>query len=101
MPLVMAIPSSSVIVPGQDVVSCDLDGDAVLLDLETSRYFKLNRVGARIWEVLGEGVSVGDVRRSVMESFDVDPDRCTRDVDNLLAALRSAGLIKINDVPAA
>lgn len=101
MPLAMAIPSSSVIVPGQDVVSCDLDGDAVLLDLETSRYFKLNRVGAHIWEALGGGASVGDVRRSVMESFDVDPDRCVRDIDNLLAALRTAGLVKINDVPAA
>lgn len=102
MPLALAISASSVIVPGQDVVSCDLDGEAVLLDLETSRYFKLNRVGAYIWAALGGGgASVGEVRRSVMERFDVDPDRCVRDVDNLLAALNTAGLVRIDDVPAA
>lgn len=101
MPLATAISSSATIVPGQDVVSCDLDGDAVLLDLESSRYFKLNRVGAHIWERLGAGATVSDLRRSVMESFDVDPDRCIRDLDNLLAALSASGLVKIDDVPAA
>lgn len=98
MPLAMAIPSSATVIPGQDVVSCDLDGDAVLLDLESSRYFKLNRVGAHIWAELGSGATVGDLRRSVMESFEVDPDRCVRDLDNLLAALSASGLVKIDDV---
>ncbi|KKC27885.1 hypothetical protein WP12_00790 [Sphingomonas sp. SRS2] len=97
----MAISSSSIVVPGRDVVSCDLDGDAVLLDLDRSRYFKLNRVGAHIWTELGNRATVGDLRRSVMESFDVDPDRCVRDIDNLLSALSASGLIKIDDVPAA
>jgi hypothetical protein len=96
----MAIYSSSIIAPGQDIVSCDLDGDAVLLDLGSSRYFKLNRVGAHVWNHIGSGATVSDLRRSVMESFDVDPDRCVRDVDNLLTALRASGLVKIDDVPA-
>lgn len=100
MPIAMAISSSSIVIPGRDVVSCDLDGDAVLLDLVSSRYFKLNRVGAHVWAKLGSGATVGELRRAVMENFDVDPDRCVRDLDDLLAALNKAGLARIDDVPA-
>ena len=101
MPLAMAISPSSIVAPGQDVVSCDLEGDAVLLDLGTSRYFKLNRVGAHVWSALDGARTAGDLRRSVLEAFDVDPERCVRDLDNLLAALEQAGLVKIDHVPAA
>nr|WP_047168732.1 PqqD family protein [Sphingomonas sp. Y57] len=91
----MSIHPSSFVTPGDDVVHCDLDGGAVLLDLRTRRYFKLNRVSAHVWSRLGDRAEVGALRRSILETFDVDPERCTRDLDALLEAMSAAGLIEI------
>lgn len=98
MPQDMSINPSALVIPGGDVVHCDLDGEAVLLDLGTRRYFKLNRVGAHVWERLGDRAEVGALRRSILEAFDVDPDRCTRDLDALLQAMSTAGLVEIRHV---
>lgn len=97
----MSIHPSSLVIAGSDVVHCDLDGEAVLLHLGTRRYFKLNRVSAHVWARLGERVEVGDLRRSILEAFDVDPDRCTRDLDHLLQAMGAAGLIELKHVSVA
>ena len=91
----MSINPSSLVTPGGDVVHCDLDGGAVLLNLRTRRYFKLNRVSAHVWGRLGDRAEVGALRRSILETFDVDPDRCTRDLDTLLEAMSAAGLVEI------
>ncbi|KQX18239.1 hypothetical protein ASD39_17805 [Sphingomonas sp. Root50] len=94
----MPINSSALVIPGGDVVHCDLDGEAVLLHLGTRRYFKLNRVSAHVWDRIGDSAAVGALRRSILEAFDVDPDRCTRDLDALLQAMSTADLIEIRHV---
>jgi hypothetical protein len=101
MPQDMSINPSSLVIPGGDVVHCDLDGEAVLLNLETRRYFKLNRVSAHVWNCLGDSAEVGALRRSILEAFDVDPARCARDLDSLLQAMSTAGLIEIRHVSVA
>jgi len=35
---------------GKDVVFRELDGEAVILNLETGTYFGLDTVGTRIWQ---------------------------------------------------
>jgi hypothetical protein len=44
-----------------DVVFRELEGEAVLLNLETGVYFGLNEVGTRIWSLLQERVSLKQV----------------------------------------
>ncbi len=41
--------------PKPNVLVRELGGEAVLLDIETGRYFGLNATGVRIWALLGEG----------------------------------------------
>ena len=42
-------------VPSADVVA-EMTGDhMVLIHMQTNKIFELNRTGARVWELLGEG----------------------------------------------
>ena len=45
----------------EDVVSRDLEGEAVILNLDSGTYFGLDRVGTRIWSLLQEGGSLRGV----------------------------------------
>lgn len=77
-----------------DQVSCVLDDEVVILHLESSLYFGVDRVGACIWEALNEPTRVGDICRIVSSRFDVGEEECRPDVLAFLDKLASAGLIQ-------
>jgi hypothetical protein len=81
-------------IQGADVVSRVLDGEAVLLDLASGRYLGLNEVATRVWELLGQGQTVGAVRAALLAEFQVPADVLERDLANLLADLQARALIR-------
>lgn len=78
-----------------DVIFRDLEGEAVLLDLASGRYFGLNPVGTRVWMLLDAGATVDGVVAAIAAEFDGDPDEIARDVDDLLAELTARGLVSV------
>ena len=81
--------------PAPEVRTTRVDGDAVLLDLETERYFSLNRTGSTAWEALEAGGTGEEAVRAVMRRFDVPEDRARADVQALLSRLSGAGLLTV------
>lgn len=74
-------------------VSSDLGGEVVILDLEGSRYYGLDGVGARVWELLSESRSVAELQQALLAEYDVDEEQCRRDLELLLAGLETRGLV--------
>lgn len=88
---------SSILSITPDQVSCDLAGEAVILELRSGKYFGLNEVGARVWELLKEKQSPGHIRDVLLEEYDVEPDQCERDLLDLLQQLIDRGLVHVED----
>jgi sensor domain CHASE-containing protein len=95
----MVLTSVSLISANQDVVACELEGDSVLLDIASSRYFRLNAVGTHVWNALTEPKTVADLQHMILEAFDVDAGRCAQDLDALLGKLSKSGLVEISNEP--
>ena len=38
-----------------DQISCDIGGEAVLLQLQRGQYYGLNQIGAQVWKMLQKG----------------------------------------------
>ena len=55
----------------------------------------LDTVGARIWTLAQEPITVGAVRDAILQEYDVEPEQCERDLLDLLRKLAAAGLIAI------
>ena len=83
-----------------DQVSCDLAGEAAILNLKNSVYYGLDTVGARIWTLVQEPITVGAVRDAMLREYDVEPERCERDLIDLLQKLEAEGLIAIKSAAA-
>jgi Coenzyme PQQ synthesis protein D (PqqD) len=83
-----------------DQVSCDLAGEAAILNLKNSVYYGLDTVGARIWTLVQEPITVGAVRDAMVREYDVEPERCERDLIDLLQKLAAEGLIAIKSAAA-
>lgn len=88
---------SSTVVTAGDLISSDLVGEVVILSLKSGKYYGLDPVGARIWGLIQEPRVVGDVRDIVMEEYEVDLDRCERDLLALLQRLAAEELIEVKD----
>lgn len=85
----------STVVRAKDQVSCDLVGEAVILNLKSGVYYGLNPVGARIWELIQEPRTVSAVLDVILEQYNVEAERCERDLFALLDDLAARDLIAI------
>lgn len=58
--------------PHPSLVFTRLDAsEAVLLHLDTKRYYTLNETGARVWELLQHGRSVQEIARALQDDYDI------------------------------
>ncbi len=80
-----------------DVVSRNLMGEAVLLDLTTGTYFGLDEVGTRVWQLLEQHGSNDAVVAALLEEYAVDEPRARADVDRLILELSEKGLVRIDE----
>jgi Coenzyme PQQ synthesis protein D (PqqD) len=79
----------------EQVLFQELEGEAVLLNLETGFYYGLDVVGTRIWELLKQQRQIPSVIESVVQEFDVIEKRCAEDLFRFLAELEKNDLITI------
>lgn len=85
----------SVVAASPDQVSCPLDDESAILNLKNSVYYGVNAVGTRVWNLLQQPRSVRELRDTLLEEYDVEPERCERDLLALLESMRGEGLIEV------
>jgi len=87
----------SIVVVAPHQISSDLSGASVILNLDSSVYYGLDKVAARIWNLLQQPRTVNEIRDALVEQYAVDPERAERDLHALLQKLSDAGLIEIKN----
>jgi hypothetical protein len=83
-----------VVVP-ENVLVRHLDGETVLLNLETEKYFGLDATGTRMWELLTHLPSVEAAYGKLTEEFEVEPELLRSHLCELLEQLVENGLLKM------
>ena len=73
--------------PDSDVIVTELDGEAVLLNLDTKLYFSLNATGVAIWKLLEEGLTLGQIGERLFQEYDVTPENAQQSVLDLVGQL--------------
>ena len=89
------------IVATKDQMSSDLSGEAVILNLKTGMYHGLDTVGTRIWNLLQESKTVKDILDTLILEYEVELERCERELLALLQKLADEGLIEVKNEAAA
>jgi hypothetical protein len=77
----------------EDVIFRELDGEAVILNLDTGIYFGVDAVGTRMWQLLEAGASLRDVWIALQAEYDAAPARLERDLLDFVDSLRAKGLV--------
>ena len=80
--------------PAPDVVFRELEGEAVLLNLDTGIYFGLNASGTRMWRLIVEHRSLDRVLAALQREFDAPPEQLESDLLAWVSQLEAQGLLR-------
>jgi hypothetical protein len=81
------------------VVAEELDGETILLSMDSGVYFGLDAIGTTIWRELKHGAPLGSVLQQLYGSFpDVPATRIELDARLLLTDLVAQGLLQLDGV---
>ncbi len=80
-------------IPNPDVVFKRLDDRMVLVHLGTNQIFELNETGARVWELLQNGIAGDTLVDHMTAEFEVDPSTLRTEIEALVSELAGQGLI--------
>ncbi len=80
--------------PGPDVVFRELEGEAVLLNVETGIYFGLNATGTRMFRLIEEHRSLERVMEALAREFDAPAPQLELDLLTWVSLLEEQGLLR-------
>lgn len=75
------------------IMTADMNGSIVMMDIATGKYYNLGEIGGYIWELLEEPISIGILTDKLVHEFDVSREQCRSDILPFLNALINRGLI--------
>jgi len=75
------------------LLSAAVDEELLMMSVDQGRYFNLNGVGARIWELLAEPVTLTQLVDALVEDYAVEAEAARGEVEAFLADLRARGLL--------
>ncbi|PWC88154.1 hypothetical protein TSH100_08390 [Azospirillum sp. TSH100] len=88
---------SSVVSINADLLSTEIEGEFVMMDMDSGRYFNLDRIGSVIWKTLEQPREVADLCRFLGEHYEAPAEVIERDVLDLLQQMADRKLIRLHD----
>ena len=70
-----------------------IDGEAVIINLDSGNYYSLVDVGSFVWGLIEKGASASELRNVVLQSYQGNDSDVDRGVEELLAQLQQENLI--------
>ena len=76
-----------------DLVAAEMDGDVVMMSVETGTYFGLTGIAPQIWETLETPRTEDEIFQTMLSLFEVEPEILLSDLEIFLADMQKNGLI--------
>ncbi len=74
-------------------ISGRLHDEMVMMDLAQGKYFSLNPVATRIWDLLEKPMDADALCVVLIDEYDVEPERCQSEVNEYLDEMERLRLV--------
>ena len=89
----MSIKLTDKMIVSPQAVARQVGDETVILHLGSGTYFGLDPVGARIWQLMGEGKTLAEICQVMLDEYDVSREDLERDTMILIQDLLARDLI--------
>lgn len=81
----------------ETVLAANLQSEAVLLHMDSRRYYQLNETGQFIWKLLEQGKNGAEIVAQIVATYDVSRDVATAEYERLIGELGTHGLVESSE----
>ena len=85
----------SIIVRNNDIVFSDIDGDVIMMSIQKGKYYSMEEIGSRIWELIKDDMEVSTLCKVLCEEYNIEKEQCKIDVLKFLNDLAEENLIHV------
>ncbi len=79
----------------KDLEVTELDGEKVMIDFSSGKYFLLKGAANEIWDYIQSPVPISDILQQLMNTYDVAEDTCRECTYSFLTQLKNYGFITV------
>lgn len=79
----------------ENVIYQKFDGECVLLNIASEKYYGLNDVGTNMWQLITELGTEDAVLARLCDRYDADRETLRHDLNRLIASLLAEGLVSV------
>jgi hypothetical protein len=79
-------------------ISGRLHDEMVMMDLDQGKYFSLNPVATRIWDLLEKPLSIDELCLLLIDEYEVEPGQCRNEVEEHLAEMVRLRLVLLEEI---
>ena len=91
----VTLAGDAVVSRNESLLTAEVDGELMAMSIDRGACYGLNQVGSRIWELLAEPRTIDELCAHLLDEYEVEPDRCRRELLELVEELRSEGLATV------
>lgn len=78
---------------GQDIVSEEIDGEVVIVNLGNGHYYSLTQSATKVWEAIQEQATLEDIQNCLIDHYTGDPEIIRKSCEELVLLLENESLI--------
>lgn len=78
----------------KNIIDGELDQNQVMLDIEKGKYFGLNPVGKRIWDLLDQPKTFDEITDNLLKEYQVDKQICVDELDHFIKKAITYGILE-------
>lgn len=83
-----------------EALFCPVGTDIVVLSVQRGQCYGMEKVTARVWDLLADPINIDGICDQLLELYDVEPEVCRADVETLIGQFRNEGLVEeVNAAP--
>jgi hypothetical protein len=90
----MSFPPDTIFIRASGPLTTEVDGELVMLDIDSGNYFNLDSIGTAIWGLLESPVRFGDLCQDLHTRYDAPLETIHADVATLLSRMLEHRLVR-------
>jgi len=90
-----AIANNSILTRNPEMIAGEIDGQLVMVSIESGKYLHLNKVAGRIWEILEKPDTFENLCAILIQEYDINIESCQLEVGGFLQELLEQNAISI------
>ena len=78
-----------------DVVFSEVEGETVIMNIETGKYFSFSLVTSHIWELMEEPIKISEICSALLTRYKVTAEQCENETLDILNTLLRENIINV------